>query len=151
MKIHAQRYCTFALVIVAMAFAGTPAIAQEAKTVAGLVVNFGIVPAEVALRPNGHPDAHPANPPPGTQHLLIALEDEKSGRRIGDAKVVLEVTDPHGHVEKKPLLHTQAGGFPDYSELFPFGWSGRYVIRVIITLQPGAKPIQTRFTVDHEI
>ena len=71
--------------------------------------------------------------------------------RIGDAEVLVEVTDPHGRVEKKPLLHTQAGGLRDYSELFQFGWSGEYVIRAIITLRPGAKPIEAQFTVHHTI
>lgn len=61
----------------------------------------------------------------------------------------MEVTDPHGRVGKKPLLQKQGGGLPDYSELFVFGWSGEYSIGVIITPQPHAKPIETRFTVHH--
>ena len=135
----------------AVALAWTPAAAQGTRTVEGLIVNFGIVPAAVALRAEGHSDAHPAHPPGGSQHLLITLDDEKSGKRIGDAEVVIEVTDPHGRVEKKPLLHTQGGGLPDYSELFVFGWSGEYSIRVLITPRPGAKPIETRFTVNHVV
>jgi hypothetical protein len=99
----------------------TPAAAQQTRTVEGVIVNFGIVPAAVALRADGHRDAHPTNPPGGSQHLLITLDEEKSGKRIGDAEVAIEVTDPRGRVEKKPLLHTQGGGFPDYSELFLFG------------------------------
>jgi hypothetical protein len=134
-----------------IAFALTPAVAQQSKTVAGLIVNFGIVPAAVALRADGHRDAHPEHPPSGSQHLLITLDEEKGGKRIGDAEVLVEVTDPQGHVEKKAMLHTQGGGFPDYSELFVFGWSGEYSIRVIITPTPGAKPIQTRFVVNHVI
>jgi len=135
----------------AIALVWTPAAAQQSRTVAGFIVNFGIVPAEVALRADGHRDAHPTKPPSGSQHLLITLDDEKSGKRIGDAEVVIEVTDPHRRVEKKPLLHTQAGGLADYSELFIFGSSGEYSIRAIITPRPGAKPIETRFTVNHMI
>jgi hypothetical protein len=134
-----------------VALAWTPVSAQQARTVAGFVVNFGVVPSAVALRADGHRDAHPTHPPGGSQHLLITLDDEKSGKRIGDAEVVIEVTDPHGRVEKKPLLHTQGGGLPDYSELFVFGWSGEYSIRVIINPRPGAKPIETVFTVHHTI
>jgi hypothetical protein len=44
--------------------------------------------------------------------FLITLDDEKSGARIGDAEVAVEVTDPHGRVDKKPLLHTQSAAFP---------------------------------------
>lgn len=137
--------------LLAIVFASTAAAAQQVKSVAGVVVNFGIMPAEVALRTDGHRDMHPPHPPSGSQHLLVTLADEKTQARIGDAAVSIEVTDPRGRIETKPLLHTQAGGLPDYSELFVFGWSGEYKIRVIITLNSGAKPIETRFTVHHSI
>lgn len=143
--------CLIAAGALGMALAWSPAGAQESKTVAGYVVNFGIMPAELALRAEGHREMHPLHPPPGSQHLLITLDEAKSGKRVGDADVVIEVTDPKGHVEKKPLLHTQSGGLADYSELFVFNWSGEYAIRVIITPQSGAKPIETRFTVRHVI
>ena len=151
MKSVARRVCLTALGFLAIALAWTPTAAQHSKTVAGFVINFGVVPAEVALRADGHRDAHPAHPPAGSQHLLITLDDEKSGKRVGDAEVTIEVTDPRGHMDKKPLLHTQAGGLPDYSELFEFRWSGEYSIRVIIAPQPGAKPIEARFTVKHAV
>jgi hypothetical protein len=128
-----------------------PANAQQAKTVGGLVVNLGIMSAEQALRADGHRDAHPLHPPSGSQHLLITLDDEKTGKRVGDAEVVIEVTDPRGRVEKKPLLHTQGGGLPDYSELFVFSWSGDYAIRVLITPKAAAKPVEVRFTVNHKV
>jgi len=151
MKSFARRLCVVAVVFSGMALAWTPAAAQHATTVDGLVVNLGIVPAEVALRADGHRDAHPLNPPSGSQHLLITLDERTSGKRIAAAEVVVDVTDPRGHVEKKPMLHTQAGGLPDYSELFRFGWPGEYSIHVIIALSSGAKPIETRFTVNHAI
>ncbi len=151
MKRCAQWLRVMAVAFLGIAFAWTPAAAQQPRAVGGYIVNFGLVPAEVALGAQGHSEAHPAHPPSGSQHLLITLDDEKSRRRIGDAEVEIEVTDPHGRVEMKPLLHTQAGGFPDYSELFRFGWPGEYSIRVIITPRPGAKPIETRFIVNHAI
>jgi hypothetical protein len=133
------------------AFAWVPASAQQIRDVEGLTVNLGIVPASVALGAAGHSDMHPAHPPSGSQHLLITLDDKKSGKRIGAADVTIEVTNPDGRVEKKPLLHTQAGGLPDYSELFVFGSSGKYSIRVIIKLRPAVKPIETTFVVNHVI
>lgn len=151
MGVSMLRSWLIAIVLLAMGFVWTPAAAQQTKTVGGIVINFGLMPAESALRADGHRDAHPLHPPGGSQHFLITLDDEKSGKRIGDAEVVVEVTDPRGRVERKPLLHTQADGFPDYSELFLFGWSGQYSIRVIVTARPGAKPIETRFTVNHAI
>ena len=143
MKSSMSRTWLIAAAALGMAFGWTSVAAQQSKTVAGLIINFG-------LRADGHRDAHPLHPPGGSQHFLITLDDEKTGARIGDAEVAIEVTDPHGRVDKKPLLHTQSGGFPDYSELFVFGWSGEYSIRVTIT-RPGAKPIETRFKVNHTI
>jgi hypothetical protein len=134
------------------ALAWTPAVgAQDQRAVDGLVVHFGVVPAEVALSANGHRDAHPAHPPSGSQHLLVTLDDGRTGKRIGDADVVVEVTGPRGYAEKKTLLHTQADGFADYSELFVFGASGKYAVHVIIKQSPSAKPIEARFTVDHVV
>ncbi len=133
------------------ALLSTSATAQHSANVDGLIVNLGIVPAEIALRAEGHRDSHPANPPPGSQHILVTVDEAKSGKRIGDAEVVVTVTDPRGKVSTKPLLHTQAGGLADYSELFAFVWSGRYAIRVAITRQPGAKAVEARFTVEHTI
>ena len=137
--------------LLASVLALSAAAQQQRKVVGGVVVNFGIVSAEVALRADGHRDAHPLNPPPGSQHLMITLDDEKSGKRIGDADVVIEVTDPRRGVDRRPLLRTQAGGLPDYSELFEFRWSGEYSIRATITRSGGARPIEARFAVRHTI
>lgn len=142
-------YFLIAAVLLGLALGSTAA--AQSTTVDGMVVNFGVVPASVALRAEGHRDSHPANPPAGSQHLLITLDDQKSGKRIGDAEVVVEVKDPHGRIDTKPLLHTQAGGLSDYSELFEFRWSGTYAIRVLITPKSGAKPIEARFSVHHAV
>jgi hypothetical protein len=63
--------------------------------------------------------------------------------------VVVEVIDPKGHAEKKPLLRTSAAGMPDYSELFVFGWSGSYVVRVSVAQRKDAKPVKASFSVHH--
>ena len=151
MAFSLSRFLLIAAVLPGLALVWTPVAAQQSKTVGGFVVNLGLMPAEAALRADGHRDAHPLHPPGGSQHFLVALDDEKTGKRIGDAEVSVEVTDPRGRVERKTLLHTQGGGFPDYSELFVFGWSGEYAIRVIIVPKPGAKPIEARFTVHHQV
>ena len=134
----------------AFLFAWSATSAQQVTT-DGVVVNLGIVPAQEALRADGHRDAHPLHPPPGSQHVLITLEDQNARTRIGDADVAVEVSDPRGHVERKKLLHTQAGGLPDYSELFVFNWSGEYRVRVIVTRRPGDKPIEARYSLHHEV
>jgi hypothetical protein len=149
-KSNPLRLGALMILFLSSVLASMPAAAQQVKSVAGVSVNFGVMSATAALRAEGHRDAHAPNPPSGSQHLLITLDDEKSRARIADAEVSIEVTDPHGRVEMKPMLHTQSGGLPDYSELFTFGWSGEYKVRVIIK-RPGAAPIETVFTVHHAV
>ena len=125
------------------------AYAQQAKTVDGLLINFGLMSAEQAIHAQGHRDAHPEKFPSGSQHILITLTDEKTAKRIGDADVVLEVIDPKGKAERKSLLRTSAAGMPDYSELFVFGGSGNYVVRVSVFQRKDARPVKLVFTVHH--
>jgi hypothetical protein len=127
------------------------ASAQQAKTVGGLSINFGLMSAEQAVHAQGHRDLHPEKFPSGSQHILITLADERTAKRIGDADVVVEVVDPKGNTERKPLLRTSAAGMPDYSELFVFGWTGNYDVRVSVFRSRDAKPVKTSFRVHHEI
>ena len=128
-----------------------PAFAQQEAKVEGLVIELGVTPAEKAVRALGHAEAHPQKFPSGSQHLLITVAEQKSGRRLGDAEVTVEVVDPKGTKATKTLLHTSAAGMPDYSELFVFGWSGTYSVRVNVTPWAGAKPVKTSFTLRHQI
>jgi hypothetical protein len=135
---------------VAALIAAASAWAQE-KTVGGLVINLGLVPAEQAVHAQGHSEAHPATFPSGSQHILITIADAKTHRRIGDATVVVAVRAPNGRVEEKPLLHTQAAGLADYSELFVFGSSGTYQLRVRVTPAHAPKSTETVFTVHYQL
>jgi hypothetical protein len=131
--------------------AAAPALAQQEKNVNGLTINLGLMPAEKAVHAEGHRDAHPSVFPSGTQHVLITVVEARTHKRIGDATVVVAVRGPGGRTEEKLLLHTQAAGLADYSELFVFGAPGRYALRVRITPAAGAKSSETVFTVNHRI
>jgi hypothetical protein len=133
-----------------LALSAIAAFGQQSKSVDGVVVQLGLMPAERAVHAEGHRDAHPATFPSGSQHVLVTLADAKSGKPIADADVVVEVVNPKGGVEKKALLHTSAAGMPDYSELFVFGWSGSYSLRVSAT-RAKMKPLKTTFTVHHSL
>jgi ABC-type glycerol-3-phosphate transport system substrate-binding protein len=139
------------IVLVAAALLALPAAAQQVKSVDGLVINLGLMSAEKAVHAEGHREAHPEKFPSGSQHVLITVSDAASGKRIGDAAVEVEVVDPKGNHVKRPLLRTGAGGLPDYSELFVFGWSGRYALNVSIAARPGAKPVKASFAVNHSL
>src|SRR5690349_10387273 len=141
---------TLAFLAMAALVAVAPALAQE-KTVNGLVINLGLMPAEKAVHAVGHAEAHPQTFPSGSQHILIMVADAKSHKPIGDATVVVAVRSPDGAIEEKPLLHTQAAGVPDYSELFVFGASGTYLLHVKIMPGHGRASTETSFTVHHSL
>ena len=141
----------FTFWVLAGLVAAAPARAQQEKTVNGLVIDLGVMSAEKAVHAEGHRDAHPGAFPSGSQHILITVVDAKTRARIGDATVVVAVRSPNGKVEEKPLLHTQAAGLADYSELFVFPSSGTYQLRVKITPVHGPKSTEAMFTMRHEI
>ena len=146
--IYKHRLLSVATVLVALT---APATWAQEKTVGGVVINLGLMTAAKAMQVDGHREAHEHafTSSISAEHLLVTLSDAKTGERIGDAAVLVEVEDPKGKVERRPLLRTHSAGLPDYSEIFQFGWTGNYAIRVIVTPKPGAKPIDARFTVSH--
>lgn len=152
MKSAFNVHCAFWAAVIALALTTTTSLGQE-KSVGGLIINLGLMTAAKAMQVDGHREAHAHafTNSSAAEHLLVTIEDVKTKQRIGDARVVVEVTDPKGKVESRPLLRTQSAGLPDYSEIFQFGWSGKYEIRVMVTPKPNAKPIEARFSVDHSI
>jgi hypothetical protein len=142
---------TRCLIAAFAALCALPAFGQQQKTVDGLVINLGLMPAERAVHAQGHSAMHPEKFPSGSEHVLITLAEEKTGRPIGDAEVQVEVRDPKGARVAKPLLHTSAAGMPDYSELFVFGWSGSYTLNVNVSALKGGKPVKTSFTVHYSL
>src|SRR5512134_1200584 len=133
------------------ALVALPAAAQQMKTVGGVVVNIGIISAIDAEHADAQHGVHKGGHGSGMEHVVVSLADEKSGARIGDAEVTIEVKSPKGGVQKKPAAPMVTAGFPDYSEVFDFGWSGSYAVRVSIKRKTAAKPVQAVFTVKRVI
>jgi hypothetical protein len=140
-----------AALALAAGLVAVPASAQQMKTVGGVVINIGIVKALAAEHVDAQHGVHTGGHGSGAEHIVVSLADAKTGARIADAAVVVEVKDPHGRLEEKPLMAMVTAGFPDYSEVFQFGWSGKYGVRVIVTRKGATKPIRASFTVNHFI
>lgn len=135
----------------AAALVATPASAQLMKTVKGIVVNIGIVEAVMAEHVDAQHGVHKGGHGSGMEHIIVALADEKTGARIAGADVSIEVRDPRGKVQKKRLMAMITSGYPDYSEVFEFGWTGKYTLRVLITPKGAAAPIRASFTLNRVI
>lgn len=141
----------FAAAALAAAAAAFPVSAQQMKTVGGVVVNIGIVNAIMAEHADAQHGVHKGGHGAGVEHIVVALADEKGGSRIADAEVTVVVKNPKGALEKKPLLPMTTAGYPDYSEVFDFGWSGKYTVSVLVKRKGAAKPVEAQFTVNRSL
>jgi hypothetical protein len=128
-----------------------PASAQHAKTLEGIVINIGIVKALMAEHVDAQHGVHKGGHAGGAEHILVSLAQEKGGARIGDAEVFIELRDPKGKVQRKPMLAMTTSGYPDYSEVFDFDWSGRYRLRVSIRRAGMARPVEAAFTLNRSL
>jgi hypothetical protein len=140
----------FAAAALAAGFA-VPASAQQVKTVGGIVVNIGIMNAIAAEHADAQHGVHQGGHGPGKEHIVVALAEEKGGVRIADAEVAIEVKNPKGVVQKKAAMPMVTAGYPDYSEVFDFPWSGKYTVNVLIKRKGAPKAVEARFTVNRSL
>lgn len=138
-------------VALAASLAAFPVAAQQMQVVGGLVVNMGITSALDAEHVDAQHGVHKGGHGSGMEHVIVTLVDDKDGGRVADADVTIEVRMPNGKVQKKPAMPMITAGFPDYSEVFDFGWSGTYRVRVVVKRKAAAKPVNAVFTVRRAI
>lgn len=128
-----------------------PVSAQQMKTVGGIVVNIGIMSAIAAEHADAQHGVHTGGHGPGKEHIVVALSEDRGGGRIADAEVAIEVKNPKGAVQKKPGLPMVTAGYPDYSEVFDFAWSGEYIVNLVIKRKGATKPVEARFSVNRRL
>ena len=138
--------CVLAAVLVS-----APASAQQAKTVADVTVRYGLVTAIEAEHADAQHGTHKGGHGSGMEHLVVSLAYAGNGAHIAGARVTVRVRDPKGKVEVKPLQAMTTSGVPDYSEVFNFGWTGKYLIEMTIRLHDEVKPLRTTFVHNHVI
>jgi hypothetical protein len=140
----------FAAAALAAAIA-LPVWAQQMKTVGGIVVNIGIMGAIAAEHADAKHGVHTGGHGPGMEHIVVALAEEKGGARIADAEVTIQVKNPKGALQKKVALPMVTASYPDYSEVFEFGWSGKYTVSVLIKRKGATKPVEATFAVNRAL
>jgi hypothetical protein len=140
----------FAAATLAAALA-SPALAQQMKTVGGMVVNIGIVDAILAEHADAQHGVHQGGHGAGMEHIVVALAEEKGGARIADAEVTIAVKNPKGALQKKAALPMTTAGYPDWSEVFDFGWSGRYTVTVLVKRKGATRPAEATFVINRHL
>ncbi len=116
-------------------------------------IYLGITPAAVIAR-NYAPGSSertmhggvPSNP--GDQHLMIAVFNRDTGQRVANATVTAKVWSSDGRsvpVQRKPLQSMSIAGSVTYGNYFFMPSSGRYDVRLSISV-PGLPRTATTFT-----
>lgn len=138
-----------ALWLLGFAAAGVAAAAETAnrQVVDGVAVYFGLLPAELV---RGHPREHPESGmhggvPVGESHVLIALFDDKTGKRIEKAEVTATITGPERLRLSKTLEPMTMAGTVTYGNYFYLTGHGPYQIAVRVRL-PDARQLTATFT-----
>jgi hypothetical protein len=118
------------------------------QVVDGVAIYFGIVPAELV---RGHPREHPegemhGGAPVGENHLMIALFDDKTGRRIVGAEVTARITGDGGLNVRKKLESMVMAGAASFGNYFYMPGAGPYRIEIEVRVPGRVKPVIATFT-----
>lgn len=146
---NAEHVLRVSIATVALWFMAAPASADDYQQVVdGVAIYFGIVPAEVV---RGHPREHPEGEmhggvSAGESHIMVALFDAKTGRRIADAEVSAHITGDRGLTAQKRLDLMVIAGSATYGNYFSMPGSGPYRIEVRIRLPDKAREVRAVFT-----
>ena len=143
-----------AVISIATLLAGSAYAADSAthKVVHGVAIYLGVLPAEMIL---GHPKPHPeaemhGGVPAGQhqQHVVVALFDAASGKRISGAKVSARAYEINRAGTQKKLEPMLIAGTVIYGNYFDIPVNF-YRIRVMIGLPGVADVIETEFEYQH--
>ncbi len=131
--------------------AATAADTEQSKTVGGLTVYLGVVPAEIVKGPaaNTERPMHGRIPRgPHEYHVVAAVFDAASGARVSDAVVTAEVSGLGLSGSKKKLEPMQIAGTTTYGGFFDLPGFDFYTVR--LTVERGeAGPAVLQFKYDH--
>lgn len=143
-------------VTLSLALAWLPSAASaldtgQSKTVDGLTVYIGAMPAEIV---KGHPESHPeasahGGPPSGVHeyHFVVAIFDSVSGARISNAKVSARVSGLGLVGPKKTLEPMKIEDTVTYGDYFNLPDKGLYTIDMEIERPAGT--VRMEFVYEH--
>jgi len=117
------------------------------KTVDGIVVYLGVIPAELI---RGHPKDHPESEMhggirTGQHHIMLALFDAKSSARIEDATVKVRVFDGRQYGPYIGLEPMTLRGYMTYGNYISMSGAGPFRIDIQIQREKNRKPVHMSF------
>lgn len=126
-----------------------PAHAENSQTVDGHTVYLGVVPAEIVKgHEPGHPEREMHGGAPyrrGQYHVMIAIFETATGKRITDARLVARVSEPGLAPMQKKLEPMEISGAMSFGNYFAMGSAGPYSIKLAIELPATQRKLDTEF------
>ncbi len=143
-----------AFIVCSLAIFSAPASAGhfgQTKTVGGVVIYLGVVPAAVLRQ---HPDDYPShevgNIPSGkhVHHVMLVLFDRPGGERITDAAITARVAPLALAGSSKPLDPMMVAGVLTYCNYFRISPLDTTVIQAEIRRPGNPRFIRARFIIE---
>jgi len=144
------RFIRFSLLAALLGVALSVSAAERSyrQVVDGVAVYFGIMPAQLV---RGHPPEHPegqmhGGAPAGENHIMVALFEEKTGRRLDGADVSATITGPDRFKTEKNLEPMVIAGAASYGNYFYMPGPGPY--RIALRFRPSgtSRELRVSFT-----
>ncbi len=152
-----KTFLKIAIVLISVTIFSPLAVAAHApesfQVVNGIAIYMGVMPAQIL---QGHTDEHPEHKMHGgipakghRDHVVVALFDNATGKRIENAEVTGSVMEIGSGSRKKKLEPMKIVGTITYGNYFDMPNNNIYHIKVHIHL-PGIKGIiEAQFTHQH--
>jgi hypothetical protein len=132
-----RRFAATTWLVLLLAAMLSPAFAQSRLERSGVTLYLGLMPAAVVADKHALADLHGGPPKGGGQvhHLVVALYDSASGRRIEDAVVRAQLSET-GIVDEpaKYLVPMKIDDHASYGQVFGVAKDGPYRFRVWVRL-----------------
>lgn len=140
-----RRFAATTWLMLLLATMLSPALAQSQLERSGVTLYWGLVPAAVVADKHALAELHGGPPKGGGQvhHLVVALYDSASGRRIEDAVVRAQLSEV-GIVDQpaKYLPPMKVNDQASYGQVFSVAKDGPYQFRIWVRLQQRADEIE---------
>lgn len=141
-------YGAWLLVLLVWIGTARAAALTDHQIVGDLAIYFGVLPAELV---RGHPREHPESEmhggiAVGDSHVIVALFDNKTGKRISGAQILAHVTGAAGVEVKRPLEAMVVAGRAAYGNYFPLKGAGPFRIELRIRSPGAERDTQAMFT-----
>ena len=142
------RFLTATWLLLLLATMLSPALAQSRMERSGVTLYWGLVPAAVVADKHALAELHGGPPKGGGQvhHLVVALYDSASGRRIEDAVVRAQLSEA-GIVDEpaKYLPPMKVNEQASYGQVFGVAKDGPYRFRLWVRLPSRTDEIEFQF------